>query len=291
MPTETLASLLGWGRGRLGQEGIDTSALDARLLLQHVTGVEHETLIGEPETEVADDTAADFCALIDRRARHEPVSRIVGVREFYGRNFRLSPETLDPRPDTETLISAALELLREQPAPRILDLGTGTGAIPVTLLAELPGARADATDISPEALQTALLNARENGVADRMEVVLASWFDGVEGFFDLIISNPPYLLTSEINGLSPEVRDWDPHCALDGGEDGLGCYRAIAAGAREHLLPLGHIIVEIGVGQGGQVAEIFADKGFELVTADRDLAGHVRCLVFGQRKNGGWKRP
>ncbi|MBL8895458.1 MAG: peptide chain release factor N(5)-glutamine methyltransferase [Rhizobiales bacterium] len=286
MPAETLISLLGWGRGRLGQEGIDTAALDARLLLQHVTGVKHETLIGEPQTEVADEKAADYCALIERRARHEPVSRIVGVREFYGRNFRLSPATLDPRPDTETLISAAVELLRGKPSSYILDLGTGTGAIPVTLLAELPGARAVATDISSEALQIALLNARENGVADRLEVVLASWFDGVEGSFDLIISNPPYLLTSKINSLDPEVRDWDPHRALDGGVDGLDCYRAIAVGAGDRLHPKGLVVLEIGEGQGGQVTEIFANKGFDLVTVHRDLAGHVRCLVFGKRKMG-----
>ncbi|MFO0994669.1 MAG: peptide chain release factor N(5)-glutamine methyltransferase [Hyphomicrobiales bacterium] len=291
MTAETLASLLGWGRGRLDQERIETAALDARLLLQHVTGVKHETLIGEPETEVVDDKAADYCALIERRARHEPVSRIVGVREFYGRNFRLSPATLDPRPDTETLISAALELLREEPSPYILDLGTGTGAIPVTLLAELPGAQAVATDVSPEALETAALNAQENAVRDRLKPILASWFDGISGCFDLIISNPPYLSRGEIEILSPEVRDWDPYRALDGGEDGLDCYRAIAAGAGKHLLPSGHIVVEIGAGTAGQVAEIFADKGFSLLTAHNDLGGHVRCLVFGEHKNGGWKRP
>ena len=198
----------------------------------------------------------------------------------------MSPATLDPRPDTETLISAAVELLKGKSSPYILDLGTGTGAIPVTLLAELPGARAVATDISSEALQTALRNARENGVADRLEIVLASWFDGVAGSFDLILSNPPYLLASEIKGLEPEVRDWDPHRALNGGTDGLDCYRAIAAGAGDHLLPQGHIVLEIGAGQGGQVTEVFANKGFDLVTVQRDLAGHVRCLVFGKRKMG-----
>ena len=163
------------------------------LLLQHVTGLDHGALIGRPEAAVPDDVAAEFRQLVERRSRHEPVSRILGMREFYGRNFRLSPATLDPRPDTETLISAALELLRLQAAPRILDLGTGTGAIAITLLAELPEARAVATDISPEALETAAINARENGVDDRLKLVQTSWFDGVTGCFDLIISNPPYL--------------------------------------------------------------------------------------------------
>jgi release factor glutamine methyltransferase len=285
MPGETLASLLGWARGRLGAAGIETASLDARLLLQHISGVDHGALIGRPETEVSGDVAARFRDIIDRRASHEPVSRIIGVREFYGRNFRLSPATLDPRPDTETLISVALALLRDKPAPRILDLGTGSGAIAVTLLAELPDAQAIATDISPQALETATINARENGVGSRFEALMASWFNGVTGKFDLVVSNPPYLSTSEISGLAREVKDWDPHRALEGGMDGLDCYRAIAAGAGRHLLPEGHVVVEIGAGQADQVTEIFANAGFGLEAAHRDLAGHVRCLVFGNRKN------
>lgn len=285
MPGETLASLLVWARGRLGAAGIETASLDARLLLQHVTGLDHGALIGRPETEASDEVEARFRDIIDRRASHEPVSRIIGVREFYGRNFRLSPATLDPRPDTETLILAALDLLKGKPAPRILDLGTGSGAIAVTLLAELPGARTIATDISPQALETAGINARENGVESRFEGLMASWFDGVTGKFDLVVSNPPYLSTSEINGLAREVKDWDPHRALAGGMDGLDWYRAIATGAGGHLLPKGHVIVEIGAGQAKQVTEIFANAGFELEAKHKDLAGHVRCLVFGIRKN------
>lgn len=286
MPVETLASLLDWARRRLAEAGIETASLDARLLLQHVTRLDHGALIGRSDTAVPDDVQAQFRHLIDRRIGHEPVSRIVGMREFYGRNFRLSPATLDPRADTETLISAAIALLRRQPTPRILDLGTGTGAIAVTLLSELPGARAVATDISPEALATATANARENGVDGRLEVVLTSWFDGVAGQFDLIISNPPYISLGEISGLAPEVRKWDPSRALDGGMDGLDCYRAIAAGAADHLLPFGHVVVEIGAGQTEQVTEIFARAGFDRIQAHRDLAGHLRCLVFGIRKIG-----
>jgi release factor glutamine methyltransferase len=291
MPAETIGSLLGWGRGRLGQAGIETASLDARLLLQHATGLDHGALIGRPEAIVRDETAARFRESIERRSRDEPVSRIIGIREFFGRDFRLSPATLDPRPDTETLVVAALELLAGQPNPRILDLGTGTGAIAVTILAELPRATAVATDISREALATAAANARENGVLDRLELVSGSWFDGVFGAFDLIVSNPPYISSSEIKSLSPEVRDWDPHRALDGGADGYGCYRAIAAGAAEHLLPSGYVMVEIGAGQAVQVSDIFAERGFLQEAAHRDLAGHVRCLIFGQPKNGGWKRP
>jgi release factor glutamine methyltransferase len=224
--------------------------------------------------------------MVARCIRHEPVSRITGRREFYGRDFSLSAATLDPRPDTETLISAALEELKQRPAPHILDLGTGTGAIAITLLAELPGARAVATDISPEALEIAAGNASRHGVADRLKLFQASWFDGLDVCFDLIISNPPYVSADEIETLGPEVKDWDPRRALDGGTDGLDCYRAIATGARNHLLPSGCVVLEIGQGQGGQVSEILANYGFELRAAHRDLAGHVRCLVFEIRKMG-----
>ncbi|MBL8908044.1 MAG: peptide chain release factor N(5)-glutamine methyltransferase [Rhizobiales bacterium] len=291
MPAETLASLLGWGRGRLIQARIETAQLDARLLLQHATDSDHATLIGRPDTVVADAAAARYRDMIMRRTRHEPVSRIIGRREFYGRDFALSPATLDPRPDTETLVAAALDALRQHPAPHILDLGTGTGAIAITLLAELPGARAMATDVSLEALETAAGNARKHCVVDRMEFVQSFWFDAVTGCFDLIISNPPYLSAGDIESLDPEVKDWDPRRALEGGPDGLDCYRAIAKGAPHHLLPAGLVVVEIGSGRGTQVAEIFAEYGFELGAAHRDLAGHVRCLVFRPRKNGGWKRP
>jgi release factor glutamine methyltransferase len=286
MSAESLDSLLAWARGRLGPAGFPTAALDARLLLQHATGLDHNALIGHPETIIEEADSARYRDMVARRLRHEPVSRIIGVREFYGRNFRLSSATLDPRPDTETLISVAIQLLKGKTTPRILDLGTGSGAIAVTLLAELPGARAIATDISPEALETAFCNAREYGVVDRLELVRTSWLDGIVGCFDLIISNPPYLSAGEIDGLTRDVRDWDPRRALDGGSDGLDCYRTIAGGARDHLMPDGAIVLEIGHGQEGQVTEILADSLFELKAAHRDLAGHVRCLVFGIRKMG-----
>jgi len=291
MAAETLASLLGWGRSRLAEAGIDTSALDARLLLQHITGFDLGALIGRPETGVADDLVAQFRELIERRYRHEPVSRIMGVREFYGRNFRLSPATLDPRPDTETLISAALEEVGQSPAPHILDLGSGTGAIAITLLAELPGAQAVATDISQEALAVVASNARKHSVADRLKLVHASWYDGLKDCYDLIISNPPYLSSGEIETLEPDVREWDPRPALDGGPDGLACYREIAAGARNRLTPSGRVILEIGAEQSRQVTEIFTHSGLELRTAHRDLSGHMRCLVFGIRKMGVGNAP
>jgi len=286
MTAETTASLVAWAKARLGQCGIDTPALDARLLLQHVTGLDHGALIARPDEPVSERCVAEFRDLIGRRCHREPVSRIIGKREFYGRAFRLGRDTLDPRPDTEVAIEAALALLRDREAPKILDLGTGSGAIAVTLLAELPRAWAVATDISDEALEVTAVNARQHGVANRLALRRSSWFSDISDCFDLIISNPPYLETGQINTLEPEVKDWDPRRALDGGPDGLDCYRAIAKGAQTHLLPLGHAIVEIGAGQAAQVAEIFARHGLGLTGQHCDIAGHVRCLVLGIRKMG-----
>ena len=286
MPIETVASLLAWARTQLGERKIDTAALDARLLLQQATGLDYGSLVGRSEQEVSQSVAADFRELIARRCRREPVSRIIGTREFYGRNFRLGPATLDPRPDTETLIEAALAHLRHHPAPRILDLGTGTGAIAITLLAEMPGAYATATDISQDALTVAALNARQHGVEGRLKLLKTSWFSRLDDCFDLIISNPPYLESDAIESLEAEVKDWDPRPALDGGTDGLDCYREIATGAVAHLLPQGQVIVEIGAGQAEEVTKIFVARGLEIRTMISDLGGHVRCLVFGIRKMG-----
>jgi len=286
MTAETLASLLAWAKARLGQCGIDTPALDARLLLQHVTGLDHGALIAHPDEPISADQTKEFRGLVGRRCRREPVSRIVGRREFYGREFQLGRETLDPRPDTEVAIEAALALLRDMEAPRILDLGTGSGAIAVTLLAELPRARAVATDISDEALEVTAGNARQHGVANRLELRRSSWFSDVNECFNLVISNPPYVESPQIDTLPPEVKDWDPRRALDGGPDGLDCYREIAKGAQARLLPLGHVIIEVGAGQAGKVAEIFARHGFDVKKQHCDIAGHVRCLVLGIRKMG-----
>jgi release factor glutamine methyltransferase len=291
MPVETVASLLSWSRMRLTESGVDTPALDSRLLLQQATLLSHEALIAEPDRPVGETEEARFRQLVDRRCRREPVSRILGYREFYGRDFRLGPATLDPRPDTETLITAALALLADQPAPAILDLGTGTGAIAITLLAELPGAHATATDISDEALAIAASNAKSHGVHTRLTLVNASWYSGLSCCFDLIISNPPYLDTGRISALEPEVAEFDPLLALDGGMDGLSAYRAIAQGAKAHLQASGHVVVEIGEGQGEAVTALFAGQGLYLQEWHRDLGGHVRALVFGRSKKWGLETP
>lgn len=280
MPPETARGLIAAARRDLIAADIDNSALDARLLLQHAAGLSHAMIAADPDQAVAAEAAERFRQLLSRRLSHEPVSRILGAREFYGREFLVTPDVLDPRPDTETLIAAALPLIDGK--SRILDLGAGSGAIIVTLLAERNGASGVAVDISLAALAVAGRNAALLGVADRLRLVEGSWFSGVDGRFDLIVSNPPYIPAGEIAGLEPDVRDYDPHLALAGGLDGLDAYRAIAAGAGAHLEAGGRVLVEIGAGQEDGVTAVFAACGLNRLGCHRDLGGHVRVLDFIQ---------
>ncbi len=279
MPPDRLKPLHDEAVVRLKEAGCDTPALDARLLLESATGLTRETLILDPSREVGTAEAERFRELIRRRADREPVSRIIGAREFYGRRFRVTPAVLDPRPDTETLVEAALK--RMPPSARVLDLGTGSGAIIVTLLAERSDATGLATDISSEALAVARENATALGVAERLTFREAPWFDGIGERFDLIVSNPPYIPRADIAALSADVRNFDPLLALVGGSDGLDPYRTIAAGAAARLKPGGSVAVEIGAGQADSVEGIFAAWGFRQFGRHRDLGGHIRCLEFG----------
>lgn len=267
----------------LRQAGIETPELDARLLLCHASGLTHEAYIARGGETLSAAAMARFQAALARRLRREPVSRIVGMREFYGREFIVTPDTLDPRPDTETLIEAALAFVESgggRQAPlSLLDLGTGTGCILVTLLAELPNARGLGTDRSEGALTVAAQNARRLGVAARAEFVAADWLDRIGGHFDLILSNPPYIASAEIETLSADVAAYDPPLALDGGEDGLAAYRKIAAGAGRVLASGGAILVELGANQADEVASIFHAAGFGPVNLRRDLCGRSRVLV------------
>jgi release factor glutamine methyltransferase len=255
----------------------DSAKLDARLLLQFVTGLTHADIIVDPDRQIADDVADKFRVLTNRRDDGEPVSRIFGQREFHGRPFHVTSAVLDPRADTETLIEAALALPKPK---RILDLGTGSGILAITLLAECPEATGVAVDLSFDALAVAEGNAIANGVVRRLQFVHGNWFARVDGTFDLIVSNPPYIPHQDIEGLQREVRDHDPHLALDGGEDGLDPYRVIAATAEKHLNPEAHVLVEIGAGQAGDITKIFAAQGFAGAGQWRDLGGHVRVLAF-----------
>jgi release factor glutamine methyltransferase len=269
-------------RHALAARDNSSAALDARLLFQHATGLSHEALIADPRRRVSVEAATKFQELLKRRLAGEPVSRIVGEREFYGRTFRITPATLDPRPDTETLIEAALAFAPADQACRIIDLGTGTGIIGVTFLAERPEARAVMTDISAEALAVARENAVRHGVLERASLIQGCWFAGAEGCFDLILSNPPYIPLAILPGLAPEVRNFDPETALAGGADGLQAYREIAQAAGQFLAPRGGIILEIGQGQALDIEGIFKAKAFIPKGRWKDLAGHVRCLGFSR---------
>lgn len=272
----------------LREAGIATPELDARLLLCHAAGLSHEAYVAGAGGPVQPATLARFGTAIDRRLKREPVARITGTREFYGRGFTIAPPALDPRPDTETLIEAALAVVERRGwrdrTLSLLDLGTGTGCILVTLLAELPRAQGLGTDLSPSALALAAANAVRLGVGSRAAFMAADWLDGIAGKFDLVLSNPPYLASGEIAGLAPEVAAYDPMLALDGGPDGLDAYRRIAAGAPAVLAEGGRLLVEIGAGQAAQVSDIFRAAGLKLDPSQaigRDLAGRPRVVACG----------
>ncbi len=284
--SRTLREVLAGGARVLAAAGVAGPARDARLLLAGVLGLEAGRLALEPERVLGAGEAARYEAAIAARAAGKPVSRILGRRAFWGRDFRITPDVLDPRPETETLIEAALAL---GPAGRLLDLGTGSGIIAVTLLCEWPEARALATDLSAACLDVAAENAARHGVGARLALRQADWFAGLTGGFGgrfggrfgLIVSNPPYIRADEMAGLAREVREHDPALALSPGGDGLGAYRAIAAGLGAHLAPGGHVLLEIGPEQGGAVAALLASAGLEAIRVLPDLDGRDR-VVAGQ---------
>ncbi|PLP59784.1 peptide chain release factor N(5)-glutamine methyltransferase [Mesorhizobium loti] len=280
----TLGKLLLSTRRRLVNAGIDGGAFDARLLIEHFTGTTRTEAIINPDRVISAETLAEIEVVLGRRMAGEPVHRILGYREFHGLRLGLSAETLEPRPDTETLVDAILPLLTEigerKGACRILDLGTGTGAIALALLAALPQASAVGVDISEDALATAARNARDLGLSERFTAVKSDWFEEISGQFDAIISNPPYISSTEIETLQKEVRSFDPLRALDGGVDGLDAYRTIARESAGHMEAGGLVAVEIGSTQKAEVTGVFLDAGFLVKTALRDLAGNDRVLMF-----------
>ena len=265
----------------LRETRIAAPELDARLLLCHATGLSHEAYVAALNDALAPEAAARFGASIERRLAGEPVSRIIGIREFYGRPFRIDASTLDPRPDTETLVEAALGLVDREAPLNILDLGTGSGCILITLLAELPRASGVGVDVSLGALELARANAQTVGVGDRAAFLASDWLEAVEGSFDLVVANPPYLSAADMAALSPEVRDHDPAPALDGGPDGLSAYRRIVPGLRKALRPGGFALFEIGPDQDQAVSRLLAEAGLDVGEGQhlwRDLAGRPRVV-------------
>jgi len=282
----TVRGAVAAGAELLHKAGIDSARLDAEVLLRHVLGIE-QTDFYLSMGEAMDATAErEFQKLLLRRAGREPVAYITGHKEFWSLDFIVNPEVLIPRPETELLVELALKLSRANAgtSPRnILDLGTGSGAIAVSLAKELPQARIFAVDISAAAIEIARLNARRHGVEERMGFFCGDLFEPVaeerEGF-DLIVANPPYIRSGELAGLAPEIREWEPNTALDGGADGLLYYRRIIAGAGDYLKAGGSILLELGDAMGEAVARLFADSGgFEPAQVYRDYAGKERVIA------------
>lgn len=261
---------------RLARAGIDSAAGDALALMAHALGLPRHALREALTRPLPPEAAARFEAAVAARLDRQPVSQILGFRDFWKHRFRVTPDTLDPRPETETLVAAVLDL----PWRSVLDLGTGTGAILLSLLADRPGARGLGVDLSDAALDVARGNAADLGLG--AEFRRSDWFSGVEGAFDLIVSNPPYIAAAEMASLAPEVRDWEPRGALTDEGDGLGAYRAIAAGAPAHLAPGGWLAVEIGPTQADAVGALFAGAGLRGVGVRRDLDGRDRVVMAQQ---------
>ncbi len=268
-------------RRTLSEAGFETAALDARLLLLDALGISATDLITGPDVPLTPEQAEALASFTQRRLNHEPVARIIGVREFWGLPFRLSPETLVPRPDTETLVETALDLLPDRQAPlRLVDFGTGSGCILVALLHELPQATGLGVDLSLGALVTARTNATDNRVGNRCHFALSRWADAVSGPFDLIVSNPPYIASGVIPTLDQEVREHDPKLALDGGPDGLEPYRILLGEAERLLAPGGLLVVEIGYDQAKALSRLAGLSGLEILRVAHDLSGNPRCVAM-----------
>ena len=277
---------------RLREAGIETPEQDARLLVLDACGLSHEAYVLEPQTPLSSDSRRRIAEAGRRRLAREPVSRIIGRREFWGRSFELGAATLDPRPDTETLVEAVLGLIdaeKRRAAPlSILDLGTGTGCILLSLLGELPRATGFGVDIDPAALAVAGRNAAAHGLASRALFTCDDWTASLSGSFDVIVANPPYIRQTDIPGLDPEVGLYDPRRALDGGPDGFDSYRRIAREALLLARPGALLALEAGVGQMTQLVDLLIISGW---TGNRsscnvytDLAGHERVVAVRKQE-------
>jgi len=259
---------------RLQAAGVEGAARDLRLLLAFATGIPPDRLTPVLADPLPGAAAARFEAAVTARVARQPVSQIVGGRLFWGRWFRVTPDVLDPRPETETLIAAALD----GEFSRVLDLGTGSGAILITLLAERAGATGTGVDLSPKALSVAAANAAALSVAGRATFLQSDWLSAVRGRFDLVVANPPYIAQADMPGLSPEVRLWEPRLALTPGGDGLDACRSILRDVRSVLVPGGRVLLETGASQGDAVAALCQSAGLQAVTVLQDMDGRDRVV-------------
>ena len=262
--------------------GIDDADVDARVLAGHALHLDRARLVSQSDRVLEAREVNAISGLAARRLKREPVSRILGRKEFWSLALAITSDVLVPRPETETVVEGALDFvvrngLRMEKL-RILDIGTGSGALLVALLNELPNATGIGTDISRAALEAAQINVAQFGFESRSSLIACDMAAGVQGQFDLVVSNPPYIARGEIASLAPEVRDYDPMMALDGGDDGLTAYRSISADAKRILAQGGRLFVEMGAGQEPAVRELFTNAGLEVGIARNDLAGTPRVL-------------
>jgi release factor glutamine methyltransferase len=271
----TAAEALRAGVQRLKAAGIEGGARDARVLLAFAMGLSPERLTLHLPEPLERSAQQAFEAALQARLQHQPVAQITGHRLFWGRSFRVTRDTLDPRPETEILVQAALQ----KPFVKLLDLGTGTGCILLSLLADMPMAQGLGTDMSAAALEVAALNAESLGLSRRVTLQRSDWFAEVSGRFDLIVSNPPYITADEMAGLSQDVLQWEPHAALTPGGDGLQPYRAIATGAGARLIAGGRILLEIGPTQAEAVSGLLSAQGFTAISVLQDFDGRDRVVA------------
>jgi len=280
---ETIAGTVGLVARSLALAQIESPEADARLLIGQALQLGRAQLVVQADRLLEAREVNVISALAARRLRHEPVARILGRKEFWSLELQVTPDVLVPRPETETVIESALDAVAmgglSLEKLRILDIGTGTGALLLALLTELPNALGTGTDISRAALDVARANAARHELEARCTFIACDGAAAVDGAFDLVVSNPPYIASDEIASLPPEVREFDPRLALDGGKDGLDVYRAIAADAQRLLAPGGRLIVELGAGQEATVGALLTDAGLTVKAARKDLAGIPRALA------------
>ncbi|GLK74859.1 release factor glutamine methyltransferase [Methylopila jiangsuensis] len=283
--TTTLGDALRAAAARLGAAGLASPGFDAQALAQEAFALDRAALLARARDAAPADALARFEALVARRLEGEPVGRIRGFREFWGLTFRLAPDTLEPRPDTETVVEAALAALPDRPA-RALDLGTGSGCLLLAVLSERSEAFGVGVDRAEGAARAARDNAARLGFGGRAAFLAGDWAGALTGGFDLVLSNPPYIPTADMGGLERDVRAFDPPAALDGGADGLDAYRAIIADLDRLLAPGGVAVLELGIGQEADVTRIAASAGFVPAGAARkDLGGVPRALTLERRSD------
>lgn len=277
----TIASLLSAAARTLEAAGVDSPRLNAELMLAEVLGLSRTSLVTESASRVDDDSQTRFLEMLDRRSQREPIQHIIGEAHFFGHVFTVNSDVLVPRPETELLVERAVKFLRDRRTPRVFDFGTGSGCIPISIAKEVPLSHVWSVDVSEAALSIAKTNAGRNGVTDRVQFLHGDGFDVLDHGqrFDLIVSNPPYIPTSDLEDLQPEVRDHDPKLALDGGEDGLDFYGRLARSSAQWLVPDGKIMIELGYDQSAAVGALFESEMWIVENVLDDYSRIPRILI------------